>query len=57
VGDLFVNLKLEGLDAYQMDNLGGVTDKVLAAHTEILAENEVSDSGEDTMGEDSDDED
>jgi hypothetical protein len=56
VGDLFSDLKLEGLDAAQMDDLGGVLDEILAVQMEILAENEVSDSGEDTVGEDSDDE-
>jgi hypothetical protein len=39
-----------------MDDLGGVTDGILAAQMEILAENEVSDSGEDTVGEDSEEE-
>jgi hypothetical protein len=43
---------LEGLDAAQMNDLGGVTDEIQAAHMEILAENEVSDSEEDTVGED-----
>jgi hypothetical protein len=38
-----------------MDDLGGVTDKILAAQMEILAENEFSDSGEDTVGADVDD--
>jgi hypothetical protein len=38
VGDLFVDLKLEGLDATQMDDLGGVEDEILAAQMEILAE-------------------
>jgi hypothetical protein len=57
VGDLFGDLKLEGLDAAQMYDLGGVTDEILAAQMEILAENKVSSSGEDTMGEDSEDED
>jgi hypothetical protein len=56
VGDLFGDLKLEGLDAAQMDDLGGVADEILEAQMEILAQNEVSDSGEDTVGEDSDDE-
>jgi hypothetical protein len=56
MGDLLVDLKLEGLDAAQMDDLGGVTDEILAAQMEILAENEVSDSGEDTVGEYSEDE-
>jgi hypothetical protein len=56
VGELFGNLKLEGLDAVHMDDLEGVTDEILAAQMEILAENEVSDSGEDTVGEDSEDE-
>jgi hypothetical protein len=55
VGDLSVDLKLEGLGAAQMDDLGGVTDEILAAQMEILAENEVSDSGEDTVSEDSED--
>jgi hypothetical protein len=56
VGGLFGNLKLEGLDAAQMDDLGGVSDEILAAKMEILVENEVSDSGEGTLGEDSEDE-
>jgi hypothetical protein len=55
VGDLFVDLKLEGLDATQMDDFGGVTDEILAAQMEILAENEVFDSGEETVGDDSED--
>jgi hypothetical protein len=50
------DLNLEGLDATNMDDLGGVTDEILAAQMKILAENEVSDSGEDTMGGDSEDE-
>jgi hypothetical protein len=50
VGDLFVDLNLEGLDATQMDDLGGVRDEILAAQMEILAKNEVSDSGEETVG-------
>jgi hypothetical protein len=50
MGELFVDLKLEGLDATQMDDLGGVTDEILAAQMEILAENEISDSGEETVG-------
>jgi hypothetical protein len=40
-----------------MNDLGGVTDEILGAQMKILAENEVSYSGEDTVGEDSDDED
>jgi hypothetical protein len=56
MGDLFGDLKLEGLDAAQMNDLGGVTDEIIAVQMEILAENKVSDSGEDTVGEDSDDE-
>jgi hypothetical protein len=56
VGGLFVDLKLEGLDATKMDDLGGVTDEILAAQMEILAEDEVSDSGEETVGDDSEDE-
>jgi hypothetical protein len=55
-GDLFGDLKLEGLDAVQIDDLGGGTDEILVVQMEILAENEVSDSGEDTVGEDSKDE-
>jgi hypothetical protein len=47
---------LEGLDAAQMDDLGGVTDEIIAAQREIIAENEISDSGEETVGEDSEDE-
>jgi hypothetical protein len=54
--DIFVDLKLEGLDATQMDNLGGATDEIMAAQMEILAENEVSDSGEETVGDDLEDE-
>jgi hypothetical protein len=50
VGGVLGDLNLEGLDAAQMDDLGGVTD-------EILAENEVSDSGEDNMDADSEDDD
>jgi hypothetical protein len=50
------DLKLEGLDANQMDDLGRITDEIIVPQMEILAENEVSDSGEDTMGEDSEDE-
>jgi hypothetical protein len=56
MGGLFVDLKLKGLDAAQMNDLGGVMDEILAAQMEIIAENEVSASGEDTMGEDSEDE-
>jgi hypothetical protein len=48
---------LEGLDATQMDELGGATDEIMAAQMEILAENQVSDSGEETMGDDWEDED
>jgi hypothetical protein len=54
-GDLFVDLKLEGLDITQMDDLEGVTGEILAAQMETLAENEVSDSGEETVGDDSED--
>jgi hypothetical protein len=57
LGDLFGDLKLIGLDAVQMNDLGGVEDEILAAQMEILAENEVSDSGEDNVGEDFDGED
>jgi hypothetical protein len=49
-------LNLEELDAAQMDDLGGVTDEILPAQMEILAENEVSDSGGDIVGADSEDE-
>jgi hypothetical protein len=55
MGELFGDLKLEGLDAAQMDDLGGVRDEILAAQMKILAENEVSDRGEDTVDEDSED--
>jgi hypothetical protein len=55
-GGLFGDLKLEGLEGAQMNDVGEVTDEILAAQMEILAENEVSGSGEDTVGEDSDDE-
>jgi hypothetical protein len=56
MGTVFGDFKLEGLDVAQMDDLGGVTDEILAGKMEILAANEVSDSGEDIMGEDSEDE-
>jgi hypothetical protein len=56
VGDLLSDLNLEGLDAAQMDDLGGVTGDILAAQMKILAEHKVSDSGEDTVGGDSEDE-
>jgi hypothetical protein len=56
MGDLFGDLNLDGLDTAQMDDLGGVMDEIIAAQMEILAENEVSNSGEDTVGGDSDDE-
>jgi hypothetical protein len=56
VGGLFVDLKLEGLDANQMYDLGGVTDEILADQMKILSENEVSDSGEEIVGDDSEDE-
>jgi hypothetical protein len=39
-----------------MDDLGGVADGMLAAQMEFFAENEVLESGEDTVGEDSEDE-
>jgi hypothetical protein len=39
-----------------MDDLGGVMDEIQAAQMEILAENEVSDSGEATVRGDSEDE-
>jgi hypothetical protein len=39
-----------------MNDLGGATDEILAAQMEILAENEVSESGEDAVCEDSDNE-
>jgi hypothetical protein len=41
MGGLLGDLKLEGLDDAHMDDLGGVTDGILAAQMEILAENEV----------------
>jgi hypothetical protein len=45
VGGLFVDFKLEALDATQIDALGAeVTDEILSAQMEILAENEVSES-------------
>jgi hypothetical protein len=50
IGDLSGDLNLEGLDADQIDDPGGVTDQILAAQMEILAENEVSDGVEDTVG-------
>jgi hypothetical protein len=55
LGGLFVDLKLEGLNAAQMNDLGGVKGEIIAAQMENLAENEVSDSGQDTVGEYSDD--
>jgi hypothetical protein len=42
---VFGDFKLEGLDAAQMNDLGGVTDEILAAQMEILSKNEVSESG------------
>jgi hypothetical protein len=56
VGDFVVHLKLEGFNATQMHDLGGVTDEILAAQMEILSESEVSDSGEETVGDDSEEE-
>jgi hypothetical protein len=56
VGGLFVDLKLEGLDATQMDDPRGVTNKIVAAQMDILAENEVSDSGEESVGDEEDEE-
>jgi hypothetical protein len=56
MGDLFGDLKLEWLDAAPTNDLGGVRDEILATEMEILAEDKKSDSGEDTVGEDSDDE-
>jgi hypothetical protein len=38
-----------------MDDLGGVTDEIMAAQMEIIAENKVSDSGEETVGDDLED--
>jgi hypothetical protein len=55
VREISVDLKLEGLDATQIYDLGGVTDDIMAAQMEILARNEVSDSGEETVGDDSED--
>jgi hypothetical protein len=40
------DLNLGGLDAAQMDDLGGVTYEIVTAPMEILTENEVSGSGE-----------
>jgi hypothetical protein len=37
-GGLFGDLKLEGLDAAQMNDLGGVTDEILVAQMKILGE-------------------
>jgi hypothetical protein len=45
IGGLLGDLNLEGLDAAQMDDIGGVTDEIMAAQMEILTENEVSNSG------------
>jgi hypothetical protein len=56
VGQFLGNLNLEGLDAAQMDDQGGVTDEILADQIKILAVNEVLDSGEETMGVESEDE-
>jgi hypothetical protein len=50
------DLNLEGFDAAHMDDLGGIPYEFLAAHMDFLAENEVSDGGEDTVGGDSEDE-
>jgi hypothetical protein len=54
LGDLN-RLNLKGLDADQMDDLGGVTGEIPSALMEILAENEVVESGEDTAGADLED--
>jgi hypothetical protein len=51
VGDLFGDLKLEGLDAAHMDDLGGVTDEIIAAQMEILLKMKFRTV--DTVGEDS----
>jgi hypothetical protein len=45
LGGLFGDLKLEGLDAAQTNDLNGETDKILAAQMDFFAENKVSDSG------------
>jgi hypothetical protein len=37
VGDLFGGLKLEGLDAAQMNDPGGGTDELIAVYVEIIA--------------------
>jgi hypothetical protein len=42
MGGLFGDLKLEGLGAAQMYDVGEVTDEILAAQMEILVEHEVS---------------
>jgi hypothetical protein len=60
-GGLLRGLNLKVLDdvyvQYRwMDDLGGVTDDILAAQMKKLAENEVLGSGEDTVGADSEDE-
>jgi hypothetical protein len=47
---------LEVIDVDQINDLGAVTDEILADQMDILAEKEVSDSGEDTGGEYLDDE-
>jgi hypothetical protein len=56
MGDLLGGLYLEGLDDAQMDDLGRVIDQILAAQMEILAVKDKSDSGEDTVGGDSENE-
>jgi hypothetical protein len=56
MGDLFVDLKLEGLDVTQMDDLGGAMDEIMVDQMEILAENEVLDSEEENVGGDLEDE-
>jgi hypothetical protein len=39
LGGLFGDLKLEGLDAAQTNDLNGETDKILAAQMDFFAEN------------------
>jgi hypothetical protein len=49
-------LNQERLDDAHMVDLGGVRDEIFATQMEILAENEVLDSGSDNVGGDSEDE-
>jgi hypothetical protein len=52
LGDIMSDLDLEVKDEAQMDELGKATDEIIASQMEILAGEVDSDSGEETMGDD-----